>query len=164
MLWEDKIFERKDYRYKTWYDCQHQQGDQNILRLLHDLNTLSYDLTPRTLAKGRMTNVSNEPTNVNYSQYTNYRRILYCLTCRTTTFFNLHVYVSIANITDSARLLICVTSVLVALTCVRACDKFFFCFQAKPIGIMPGTGMALEVHVRGVEKVQRQEIGFFFFC
>jgi len=24
--------------------------------------------------------------------------------------------------------------------------------KAKPIGIMPGTGMALEVHVRGVEK------------
>ena len=26
--------------------------------------------------------------------------------------------------------------------------------QAKPIGIMPGTGMALEVHVRGVDKVK----------
>ena len=24
--------------------------------------------------------------------------------------------------------------------------------------------MALEIHVRGVEKVQRQEIGFSFFC
>ena len=46
--------------------------------------------------------------------------------------------------------------------CLLKSDKLFVCFQAKPIGIMPGTGMALEVHVRGVEKVRDKKLDFSF--
>ena len=153
VLWEVKICERKGYRYKTRDDCQYQQGNQKLLRHLHDYNTLSrtnirtheranartrertnarthermnvqtYDRTnlatyEHTYANGR----TYQP----YSQYTNYKRRFYCLTCRTTTYLNL--YASIVSITYSIRLHVCVTSVIVVLATGW---KVFLLFSGK---------------------------------